>query len=159
MHLYEIAHEIQSVLGGGDGEMTDAEFKALDSLEMDFTAKAENVAKFIRGEEAESIAYAAEAKRLIGKANARTNKAKQLKQYLQECMERLGLKTVKGELLKVALQNNPPSVEVFDEAAVPQQFWMESDPTLDKKALLVALKAGDKVAGVNLKQSESVRIR
>jgi len=159
MHLYEIANGIRSVLDAIDGELSDENCAALDALEMDFTTKAENVAKYIRGEEAEAVAYAAEAKRLSEKAAARKNKAASMKLYLQQCMTALGISSVKGELLKVSLQKNNPSVEIVNYEHIPVDYWVQAEPSIDKKKLLAALKAGEEVRGASLKQSESIRIR
>ena len=159
MHLYEIANEIESVLSAIDGELSEENCAALDALEMDFTTKAENVAKYIRGEEAEAAAYAAEAKRLSEKASARKHKAVSMKLYLQQCMTALGISSVKGELLKVSLQKNNPSVEIVNDEYIPAEYWVQAEPSIDKKKLLAALKAGEEVRGASLKQSESIRIR
>ena len=159
MHLYEIATDIEGILATNDGELAEEACAALDKLEMDFTEKAENVAKYIRGIEADAKAFADEAKRLAEKATARKNKVVGLKRYLQQCMNGLGILTVNGKLLKISIQKNAPSVEIINEGVIPKQYWIDGDPRLDKKALLAALKTDDKPQGVMLKQTESIRIR
>ena len=47
------------------------------------------------------------------------------------------LETPLGTVTRKAV---PPSVVVTDESAIPAQFWRRSDPSLDRRALLDALK-------------------
>jgi hypothetical protein len=44
----------------------------------------------------------------------------------------------------------PPKVQVVDEAQIPSAFWRRSDPTLDKRALLDALKGEQVIPGASL---------
>lgn len=47
----------------------------------------------------------------------------------------------------LSLRNNPPSVEIVNEAEIPAAYWKPRDPTLDKRAIADALKAGSAVPG------------
>jgi hypothetical protein len=69
------------------------------------------------------------------------------------------MEKVKGELFTVAIQNNPQSVEVLDESKIPKDYFVEQPPKLKKHLLLASLKQGEEIAGVELKQSRSLRIR
>jgi hypothetical protein len=44
----------------------------------------------------------------------------------------------------------PAKAVITDEALIPSKFWKPSDPKLDRKAVLDALKAGDAVSGAAL---------
>lgn len=48
------------------------------------------------------------------------------------------------------LSNRAPKVEIATESEIPAEFWKVGDPTLDKKALGDALKAGRDVPGAAL---------
>ena len=50
----------------------------------------------------------------------------------------------------VSLKQSPQQLTITDEAQLPAKFWKPQDPTLDKKALKDALKAGDTIAGATL---------
>lgn len=43
-----------------------------------------------------------------------------------------------------------PKCDIVSEADVPASYWKAADPKLDKKAVLAALKAGEKVPGAQL---------
>jgi hypothetical protein len=67
------------------------------------------------------------------------------------------LETPTGTLSRRAV---PASALVLDETAVPSQYWKPADPTLDKKAVLAALKAGTEVPGCMLSNGgETLSIR
>lgn len=54
----------------------------------------------------------------------------------------------------------PPSIVVTDESAVPSTWWTRPDPTLDKRALLAALKDGQTIPGAELSNGgETISIR
>lgn len=75
-------------------------------------------------------------------------------------MEVAGIKKKETPFGTVSLKNVPPSVVITDEAAIPSEFWKVSDPKLDKKAVLEALKDNKPVPGAELSNgSISVQIR
>lgn len=50
----------------------------------------------------------------------------------------------------VSLGRKPACLGEIDETKIPAKFWLEGDPVLDKKALLAALLAKEKVPGAKL---------
>ena len=67
------------------------------------------------------------------------------------------IETPAGTLTRKAV---PPSALILDEAAIPSGFWKASDPRLDKRAVLDALKAGNEVPGAQLSNGgETLQIR
>lgn len=65
----------------------------------------------------------------------------------------------KTKLFSFNIQNNPPSVDITDEKLIPQEFFIDQAPKLDKKSLLAALKDGKEIEGATIKQTKSLRIR
>lgn len=50
------------------------------------------------------------------------------------------------------------SVDVIDESIIPQEYWVEHRAVkLDKKNLLIDLKKGKKIDGVELKKNPYVK--
>ena len=66
---------------------------------------------------------------------------------------------IKTEKFTIYVQNNPPKVEIQDDADIPYTYYVEQKPKLDKIALMDDLKRGKKVKGAEITQSKSVRIR
>ena len=72
-----------------------------------------------------------------------------------------------GEIKKMELaiatltrKPTPPKVQTVDEALIPSEFWKRAEPTLDRKALLEALKDKREVPGASLSNGgESLMMR
>lgn len=138
-----------------DGTLRDT----LDSIEETFDDKAENIAKSIKEIEGQADMIKAEKDRLAKREQAMRNNAKSMKLYLQEQMAAIGKKKIQGELLTVAIQKNAPSVKIESEQNIPEGFYVPQPAKLDKTQLKKELKDGLEIPGVELIQTESVRIR
>ena len=73
-------------------------------------------------------------------------------------MEMQGRKKVKTELFSFNIQKNTPSLEIRDEKNIDDSYYV-IERKLNKRELLNDIKEGLIVDGVELKQSESLRIR
>jgi hypothetical protein len=69
---------------------------------------------------------------------------------LTVAMEQAGRKKIEHPAVTLSLRASAPSVVVTDEAAIPSRFWAPSEPRLDKRALLAALKEKETVPGAML---------
>lgn len=157
MNLYELS---QNYLAVQDMDLEPETLKdTLDSIEDAIEDKAENIAKWIRNLEADKKAFEEEEKRFKGKKQAADNRIKSLKLYLEDNMRLTGKTKFKAGFFSFAIQNNPPSVEVFDEALIPKQFLIEQPPKIDLAGIKELLKAGEEVPGAELKHSSGLRIR
>lgn len=157
MNLYELS---QNYLAVQDMELEPETLKdTLDSIEEAIEDKAENIAKWIRNLEADKKAFEEEEKRFKEKKQAADNRIKSLKLYLEDNMRLTGKTKFKAGFFSFAIQNNPPSVEVFDEALIPKQFLIEQPVKIDRAGIKELLKAGEEVPGAELKHSTGLRIR
>lgn len=89
-----------------------------------------------------------------------TNQAEHIRTALVVAMGVAEIK--KLELPQATLSRRPtsPSVTIVSEADIPSRFWKPSDPKLDKKAVLDALKAEEAVPGAALSNGgETISIR
>lgn len=157
MNLYELS---QNYLAVQEMDLEPETLKdTLDSIEEAIEVKAENIAKWIRNLEADKKAFEEEEKRFKEKKQAADNRIKSLKLYLEDNMRLTGKTKFKAGFFSFAIQNNPPSVEVFDEALLPERFLIEQPPKIDRAGIKELLKAGEEVPGAELKQTEGLRIR
>lgn len=157
--LYKLADNYNQVVEMAD-ELDDGTLKdTLDSIEETFDDKVENIAKSIKEIEGQADIVKAEKDRLTKREKTMRNNAKSMKTYLQEQMEAIGKRKVHGELLTVAIQKNSPSVKIESEQYIPEGFYVPQPSKLDKTELKNELKNGLEIAGVELVQTESVRIR
>ena len=156
--LYDLSNNWQQVYDMDLDE--DTWLDTLDAINEDVKDKAENSGRLIRSWESDAKALKSEEERLAKKRKAIENRIKSLKGYLQDNMERMGEKKIKTDLFSFNIQNNPAGTNIFDEQLVPNKYYeTEVVKKFDKRAMLDDLKSGQVIAGVELKQSQSLRIR
>lgn len=157
--LYNLTNQYQQLLEL-ESEIDEQTFiDTLQSIDEAIDDKAENLAKVIKEIESTVSVITNEISRLQSKKQALNNRVSNLKTYLQGEMEKVNKTKVKGALFTVNIQNNPPSLKVENANKIPKSFYIEQEPTLDKKALKEAVKNGEVIEGVALVQTQSVRIR
>ncbi|PHE75180.1 ATPase [Bacillus wiedmannii] len=160
MRLYELTNnynELQMMIE--DGVDPSALQDTLQAIEESIQDKSQNIALLIKNLEADTEAIKLEEKRLVERRRAVENNCKSLKDYLYQQMTLLEVKRIKGELITVSIQNNPPSLDVLESAIVPTEYLVMQAPKIDKKSLLSAIKNGLEVEGVTIKQTSGVRLR
>lgn len=75
-------------------------------------------------------------------------------------MGQAGLRKLELFQATLSVRAVPPKAEIVDEALIPSKFWKAKDSTLDKKAVLEALKAKEDVPGAALSNGgETLSIR
>jgi len=161
MKLYELGESYTTLLEkieSGEFQFDDLK-DTLEAIEEAIELKVENIAKIVKTTESEAEIVKLEEKRLAERRKALENSAERLKQYAEDELRKTGIQKVKGKLFTIALQKNPPSVEVFSESDIPENYYrVVTQKSIDKKSILEVLKAGESVPGVSLKQTESLRI-
>lgn len=160
MKLFELTSQYQRVLAMVDEEADmDVIRDTLESIEGLITDKAESIAKLIKSIDADIEAIQAEEKRLYDRRKALENRRNSIKEYLETQLISAGIDKVKGTLFTISIQNNSPSVNIQDDATVPEKYYIPQPPKLDKRALIEDLKAGAQYEGIELVQTKGVRIR
>ena len=160
--MYELNEMYSNVWELAGDETADLESLevALKNIEASIESKAENTAKLIKNMDAHILALKEEEKRLAGKRRALENKQGNIKSYLEYQLLSMDINKVETDLFTVALQNNPPSVKFTDETLIPDKYkHIVTTVNIPKKAILDDLKAGAVVAGAEIVQSKSLRIR
>jgi hypothetical protein len=158
--LYELTSQYEQVLSMVNDEADmDVLKDTLEGLEGEITDKAESIAKLMKSIEADETAIKAEEDRLYARRKAFENRRTSIKDYLEQQLTGANIDKIKGAMFTISIQNNPPSVNIQDDATVPDKYYIPQPPKLDKKALLDDLKAGAEYEGITLEQSRSVRIR
>ena len=158
MKLYELSGAYERLRQMSD-ELDPTAFQdTLESIDDVFDSKVENIAKLIREFEAGAKTLKSEAEHFSNRAKTLENKAKNLREYLKHNMTVAGKRKVDTELLKIAIRQNPPSVNVTNEQAIPSEFLIPQPPKIDKKAISKALKDGEVVDGAELIRTETLMI-
>lgn len=162
--LYELTGAFADLLDRYDGAETEQEreeiIEALEGAGGDIAEKAEAYAKVIRTKEAEARAFKEEADRLSAKQSACENMAKRLKAALLDAMQLTNMTEIKTSIGKWRIQNNPASCQVTDLNAVPMEYHVKHEDTIDRKAVLQHYKAtGELLPGVEIRQEMGIRFR
>ena len=143
-----------------DGEIEQSTFNdTMESLEFELELKADNYAKLIKNIESDVNGLKTEEKRLAERRKAMENKVKWLKSNLETAMIESNNKKFKTDYFSFNVQKNPPRLEVLNKENIPNQYFIEQEPKLDTTTLKKAIKAGLQIDGVNLIQTEGLRIR
>jgi hypothetical protein len=164
LKLYELTaqhRELEKLL---DGDEVPAEVvrDTLEALEGDITAKSTSVAHVILNLEAFADQIKAAADAMTERAARVRRRAESVRAYLLLNMQATGIRKIEAPQFTIAVQNNPASVEIDELAVVPPQYMVTPPPPPpkpDKKALVAALKAGETIPGVWLRQGEHLRIK
>ena len=151
-HLYELSTAYKQLLD--TQELNDEECaEAIGNIEELFKDKAINIGKLVLSLEADAEVVNQEITRLSARKTALLNRSKRLKAYLAENMEVTDTPKITHELFNISLVSNPPSVNVFDEKEIPEEYWRIIPETreVDKKAILAVYKdKGEVVSGTEI---------
>lgn len=160
MTLYEIALEYRA-LAERLAATNDDEQSVADTLEGEaypLEVKVTSCAYAAKNLAATAEAIKAAAKDMMARAERLERQQERLKKYMADCMEIAGVKAISCPHFEVRLQANPEKVDVFEEALVPNKFYKQPPPVLDKAALKDALKKGD-VPGAKLTRTQRLSIK
>ena len=169
MTLYELTGEYADLMAQYENAETDEEAETLwqqiDSLACDITVKADAYAKVMRNKLAEYAAYDLEAARLKKLAEREKKQAERLQESIKNAMLQVGAKEIPTSIGTWRTKMNPPSCEVTDIKAVPEQFrkpieMPEVMYTVDKQAAKAWYKStGEIIPGLDIQQKQSVVFR
>lgn len=160
--LYQLTADFMAVASKLE-EMELDEQTIADTLEgysAEFDDKVISIASFIRNLEAtaEAIKKAEEAQ--AERRKSLEKKADFLRAYLISNMKAIGKTAIECPLFAVKIRQNPPSVQVIDDAIIPIHFMtIKSQTVLDKKKLKEALEAGEQIEGASLIRNNSISIK
>ena len=161
MKLYQLTENYDNLIDLLDNEELSEEMlqAAISSVQDDFKTKAESIAKLIINMTSESEFIKLEEERLAKRRKALENRAKSIKEYLYNQMLATNIRDIKTPVLSLKIQKSGnPSVVILDESLIPPQYY-KVDPQLNKSLLSEDLKSGKVIEGVELKYSESLRIK
>ena len=154
--LYELTYALETFdleIDEETGEITNAD--DLDALEIERDEKIENIALWIKNLASDAEAYKREKENFAKKEQAAKKKVESLKDYLS-----MNLRGEKFKTDRVQISwRRSEAVEIIDEAKVPAGWFVPQDPKLDKAGIKAALKDGEEIPGVTLKEKNSIQIK
>jgi hypothetical protein len=129
----------------------------LESIGGDLEAKAHNVIMFACNLAATAAAIKQAEESMAARRKAIEARAARIRDYILRCMQVAGVSKIECPYFRVSIQNNPPAVDVFDQAQIPAQFMRTPEPpppAPDKKTIAEHLKTGRDVPGCRLTHSQ-----
>lgn len=166
MQLYALTSQHRALEALSVEETDEAALQAmyttLDGLEGEIQVKAQSVAAHVLNVEAMATAAMDASKKLCERAKRIQRRADAMRQYLLHNMESVGLTKIESPEFTLSVRKNPPSVQVIDDKAVPQEYWVQSPappPSIDKRRIGAELKLGQTVAGCELAHSTRLDIK
>lgn len=157
MNLYELARNYAEIQEMDLDEETLRD--TLDSIKDAAEQKTENCIKWMRILKGEITAFTEEENRLKKIRMAKENKLKWLNKYVEDFLKDSGLTRFKTGIFTLSLQNNPPSLEIYDETLLPVMYFKEPEPQPDNQLIKDLLKQGVEIPGATLKQTKGLRVR
>lgn len=154
--LYELTHALATFdfeIDEETGEIINAE--ELDALEIERDEKIENIALWIKNLTSDAEAYKKEKESFAKKEQTAKKKVESLKEYLRWNLDGEKFKT---DRVTISWRRSE-AVEIIDQEKIPKGWFVEQDPKLDKAGIKAALKDGEEIPGVILKENNSIQIK
>jgi Siphovirus Gp157 len=111
---------------------------------------------------AEAKAVGELVERLLKRKRTLESNAEHLGMCVKENMEMVGVVRINSPALVVSIQRNPPQIDILDEGSIPKDYWRQPKPqlpTVDRVAVLAALKAGSDVPGARMIQTTRLVVK
>lgn len=162
--LYQIADQYLADLDKlNDLDLPDEVVRdTLESIQGDLQEKSINVAMYIRNVRTVAAAKRDLAKQMLKQADALDGRADNVDSYLLHNMQRCGISSIDSPWFSIKRQKNPASVVIDDAIMLDARFLRQPGtppPAPDKKAIKLAIEAGEVVAGAHIENSERVVIK
>lgn len=164
-NLNLIVEQIQDLLADGidsDDERVQELLEKMVENEDEWENKAVNVAKFLNQIALDVSQIDSEIERLTKKKKSLSNAHSSLHDLLLWQMQNFGKEEIKNPLISIKVRENPVSVVVKDEDAVPAQFKTEKKTvTVNKNAIKLAMKENTdlKIDGIELVRTKKLAIK
>lgn len=161
--LYKIADQYANAVEKLSEEDLPAEVinDTLDALQGDLQTKATNVAMYAQNLESLANQIKEAERSMAHRRKVLENKVASIRQYIKENMERAGISKIECPYFKISIKKNPPSIEIYDEAAIPEVYKKQPEPPppiVDKKMIAEVIKGGATVDGARMNQGTRLSI-
>ena len=160
--LYEISTDLMSKIYI-DEETGEIDDELLNSLEMAFDEKLENLMKYVKNLLSEAISIKEEEKRLKDRREAKENKASRLKDYIKSILILANKKKIEyaSGVVKVT---SSTAVEVDDSfiewaKSNADDLLTYKEPTANKTAIKEAITNGIEVSGARIIENKNLSIK
>ena len=163
LKLYEIAQEYMQLCEiVEDTDVDEQVFEdTLAGIEAELEETADAYAVILANLDNDTEKIDKEIERLTKMKKILKSRSDFLKRNLTNTMLLMNKKKFKTDIHSYSISKNAPSLNILDEAKIPEKYMIAQEPKLDRKALLSDVKANpEEFNGIaETKQTESLRIR
>ena len=155
-NLYELTYALETFdfeIDEETGEILNAD--ELEAIELERDEKIENIALWIKNLASDAEAYKREKDNFAKKEQTAKKKIDSLKSYLTMCLAGEKFKT---DRVQISWRKSE-AVEILDPAKIPEGWLVPQEPKVDKAGIKAALKDGEEIPGVTLKENNSIQIK
>ncbi len=136
----------------------------LEGNSLEIREKIESYGFVLRDRASFANAMTAEIERMTARRDAEVKRIEKTQEWLLTSMVACGMKSVECPAFTISVQNNPQSVEIYNDKLIPEELMRLPEPkppvaAPDKKAILAKLKDGEEVAGCVMVQKQRLVIR
>lgn len=160
LSLYQITSSFPKLI---EEEMSEEDKKEAEKeLTELLQQKSQNLIGYIRNIELTIEAMKNEEKRISEQRKILESRLTKFKEYVKECMEQNGFTKIETQLGALSIAKNPISVEIYDEAQIPDEYKTKViEIKVDKTAIKKALKeTGEIIPGTRIIDNKtSLRIK
>lgn len=158
--LYKLTEEYLQLLDmlSDEEENNQTILDTLEAIDGELEDKADNYAKLIKNMKADADGIQVEIDRLTRRKQSLENRAKMIKQSLENSMRVTGKTKFKTLLFSFFISKNGGQTEIEIKGEVPPEYLKPGEP--DKKKIREVLKAGTRLEFAEFKErGESLKIR
>jgi len=160
LSLYQITSSFPKLI---EEEMSEEDKKEVEKeLTELLQQKSQNLIGYIRNIELTIEAMKNEEKRISEQRKILESRLTKFKEYVKECMEQNGFTKIETQLGALSIAKNPISVEIYDEAQIPDEYKTKViEIKVDKTAIKKTLKeTGEIIPGTRIIDNKtSLRIK
>ena len=124
--------------------------------------KITNITALVQNLEVTSDAIKSAENRMKERRQKIDRRVESIKSYLLNGMKTAGINKIECDYFKISIRNNPPSVIIDDEAAIPMEYLRQPEPPApqpDKKAILSDIQQGVIIEGCHIERGQSLVIK
>lgn len=162
--LYALSEQLARIndeIISEEGVISEALEVKLDELLPKIQDKASSLSRWLKNIDGKTLAFDSELDRLQKRKQAMVNLKERLKTYLKQSMEVAGMTKIEAGVFTVAIQTNPPAVEIIDKNLIPSRYEdvIPEQYVVSKARLKDDLMAGKEIPGAVLRRGTHIRIR
>lgn len=156
MNLYQLNDCMKQAEDAlNDGATPEDVAAAIDAIEVDFKQKCVQVAYFMRNLEGDIEKCKAEEARIADRRKAMQAHHERMKEYLADGMMKAAISKADDGIIGVTCGKPKPMLVIDDEDLIADEYRrIKVASSIDKEALLNAMKEGAEVSGAHIGESK-----